>query len=373
MKQSTPNVNLSSSNTLRPVVVSGIGVVSCLGVGIDLTWKRLLLGELGYLPGGCGNIEDFSVMTHRAAQLAMTATRMALKDAQVETTSECGVIIGSSRGSQADWEKSGGTELIELAAPMRSVANLVGSRGPVEAIACACATGAWAIGTGYRWIQWGLCDQVIVGAVDAPITPLNLAGFRKAGTLATTHCRPFDRQRDGFVLSEGAAVLILESENVALERGILPYAWIRGFAANSDAYHPTAPRPDGSGLERATRQVFVDSGFSTVSAISAHATGTPMNDALEAAVIARLHGTEIPVISAKGQLGHSLGASSALETAIACQVLRTGILPPIANLEQPLSELNFIRTATLADLDTVLLHSLGFGGQNTALLLEAFR
>jgi 3-oxoacyl-[acyl-carrier-protein] synthase II len=298
---------------------------------------------------------------------------MALKDAQVETTAAFGVIIGSSRGSQADWEESGGTQLLELAAPMWAVANLVEPHGPVEAITCACATGAWAIGTGYRWIQWGLCDQVIVGAVDAPITPLNLAGFRKAGTLASTHCRPFDLRRDGFVLSEGAAVLILESETVALERGIRPYAWIRGFAANSDAYHPTAPRPDGSGLERVTRQVFADSGFSAVSAISAHGTGTPMNDALESAVIARLHGLEIPVISAKGQIGHSLGASSALETALACQVLRTGILPPIANLEQPLSELHFIRTATSAAVNTVLLHSLGFGGQNTALLLEALR
>ncbi len=303
----------------------------------------------------------------------MAATRMALKDALVESTAECGVIIGSSRGSQADWENSSGVQLLDLAAPMHAVVNMVEPRGPVEAVACACATGAWAIGTGYRWIQWGLCDQVIVGAVDAPITPLNLAGFRKAGTLASKYCRPFDQQRDGFVLAEGAAVLILEAETTALERGIHPYAWIRGFAANSDAYRPTAPRPDGSGLERVTRQALAESGFSSVSAISAHGTGTPLNDALEASVIARLHRPHIPLISTKGQMGHSLGASSALETAIACQVLRTGILPPIANLEQPIAPLHFIRSATPTDLDTVLLHSLGFGGQNTALLLETFR
>ncbi|AGY56890.1 beta-ketoacyl synthase N-terminal-like domain-containing protein [Gloeobacter kilaueensis] len=355
---------------MRPVVITGIGVASCLGLDAATTWKRLLTGERGYSAAQpLGQAGDLALESSRAIALIERAACEALADAALSTGgADLAVAIGSSRGLQADWESSGGRQNLGLDAPARAIARLIESPGPVSALSCACTSGAWAIGTGYRWIRWGLCDRVLVGATDAAITPLNLAGFRQAGALARTACRPFEREREGFVLSEGAAALVLEAESVAQGR---PYARLLAFAATDDAYHLSAPHPEALGLERAVRRCLQDAGLLSADVIHAHGTGTTLGDAAEAKLIARLYGATTPVIAFKASLGHSLGASSAIEAALCCLALRDGLLPPIVGLEHPIAPLAFVREPTNRSPATVLLHSLGFGGQNAALLLEA--
>lgn len=361
---------------VRSVVITGVGLVGCLGSDARTTWKRLLNGEQGYNAGEpVARAVEITAVRARAIALVERACREALVDAGLEyRQAESGVVIGSSRGLQADLETGYLRNPLAAgpAAPASAVAKLVGSGGPTSALACACATGAWSIGLGYRWVGWGLCERVIVGATDAAITPLNLAGFRQAGTLASGQCRPFDRRRDGFTLAEGAAVLVLEAQSLAEARSARPYARIRGFAAANDAYHPTAPRPDGEGLARVLRQCFKEAGIGAdeIDGVIAHGTGTSLNDAVEAAVIERIYGAAVPVSACKGSLGHSLGASSAIEAVLGCLALRTGWLPPSVGLAEPAFELDFVRTARASHPRTLMLHSLGFGGQNTALLLE---
>ncbi|UFP94558.1 beta-ketoacyl-[acyl-carrier-protein] synthase family protein [Gloeobacter morelensis] len=353
----------------RSVVITGLGIVSCLGGEARTTWKRLLAGERGYEPGEpVGRAGTVQAETGRVVALVQQAAREALADAGSREAFDFGVAIGSSRGLQADWENGRTGPLIGLDAPVHAVAALAGTQGPLAALSCACASGAWAIGTGYRWIRWGLCDRVLVGAADAAITPLNLAGFRRAGALARDACLPFDRCHSGFVLAEGAAVLVLEAEEVAHGR---PYTRIRGFSATCDAFHPTAPHPEGEGLARAIERCRKQAPGLSVGAVHAHGTGTAAGDPVEAAVIARLYAPGTPVIACKGSLGHSLGASSAIEAALACLALQTGQLPPIAGLTDPIAPLAFVREAFRTSMTTLMLHSLGFGGQNTALLLEA--
>ena len=353
--------------------MTGVGLVTCLGGDASITWKRLIAGERGYDPAdSLGRVLGCPVEHRRPLALIAQAAREALADADLEAGDcGCGVVVGTSRGLQADWERTGGLELPDYGAPARTVAALTGSLGAVNAVATACTSGAWAIGTGLQWIRWGLCERVIVGAVDAALTPLNLAGFRRAGALASGPCRPFDRRRTGFVLAEGAALLVLETERAARRRGARPYARLLAFATNADAYHPTAPHPAGEGLERATRACLTMAGLPAVDGIGAHGTGTEAGDAVEAAVIARLYGTRVPVYAPKGALGHSLGASSAIEAVLACLALRHGQIPPIVGLDEPAFDLDFVRCEPRSAPRSLLLHSLGFGGQNACLLFEA--
>ncbi len=352
---------------MRSVVVSGIGVATTLGLQTSPLWKRLNAGERGYSPSDPhGRVHDLQQIDGRAIALVQQAARSAMEDAEV--SGPMGVAIGSSRGLQADWERTGGLVALQLDAPARAIAALVESTGPVSALACACATGSWSIAQGYRWIRSGLCDRVIVGAVDAAITDLNLAGFRKAGSLSPRSCRPFDCERTGFILAEGAAVLILEAEDSVHRR---PYARVRAFAATCDAYHPTAPHPEGEGLERAIHRCLAEAGSSQVDAVIAHGSGTRLSDPIEAAVIERVYGAGTPIAALKGSLGHSLGASSAIEAVVGCLALQAGGLPPVWGLERPIRDLRFVREASAIRCKTLMLHSLGFGGQNTALLLEA--
>jgi 3-oxoacyl-[acyl-carrier-protein] synthase II len=331
----------------------------------------------------------------------------ALQDAGLQMPlPDCGVAIGSSRACQGSWEQlarkwSAGREFVldnsasawkaeliasQVATPAITLehwldtlphkaaiitARQVGSTGPVLAPMAACATGIWAIAQGFELIQTGQCQRVIVGAVEAPITPLTLAGFAKMGALAHTGSYPFDRHRDGLVLGEGAAVLVLESAHLARKRSAFVYGRVLGFGLTCDAFHVTAPAPERRCAISAVQQCLERSHLSPskISYIHAHGTGTQLNDQNEAQLIEWLFGKGVPVSSTKGATGHTLGASGALGAAFCLMALKHQQLPPCVGLKEPAFELDFVKTPRIGEIQQMLCFSFGFGGQNAVLAL----
>lgn len=291
-----------------------------------------------------------------------------------------GVVVGSSRGCQGDWEQmrrgeqpldSWFTHLPATAATL--TAQILRTRGPVAAPMAACGTGLWAIAQGYDWIQQGQCEQAIAGAVEAPITPLTLAGFARMGALAATGCYPFDRQREGLVLGEGGALFCLESHRAAQARNALIYGEIIGVGLTCDAYHVSAPDPSGQGARAAILQCLKRARLkpADIDYIHAHGTSTRRNDHQEAAVLTALFPHRPPVSSTKGATGHTLGASGALGVAVCLWALRSQTLPPCVGLQDlAFPELNIVRHATKATIHHTLCLSFGFGGQNLAVILR---
>jgi len=411
--------------SLRRVVVTGVGLVTPLGVGAEANWKALLAGE-----SGIGPITKFdaSELTTRIAgevrgfdpldfierkelrkmdpfiQYGIAAAHLAVEDSGIRPEllegERTGVYIGSGIGGigaiedqyKILLEKGPGrvspffliSTIINEAAGQISIRY--GARGPISATATACATSTHAIGDSFRIIARGDADIMIAGGAEAPITPLGVAGFCSMRALSVRNdeprraSRPFDAQRDGFVMGEGAGVLILEDLATALDRGALIYAELVGYGMSGDAYHVSAPRMDGEGAFQCMKAALEDGGVppEEVQYINAHGTSTPYNDKIETAAIKRLfgeHARKIGVNSTKSMTGHLLGAAGGLEAGIIAFCLKDQVMPPTINYENPDPEcdLDYVpNKPRRARIQYGLSNSFGFGGTNGSLVFKRF-
>jgi 3-oxoacyl-[acyl-carrier-protein] synthase II len=395
--------------------VTGFGTVTAGGVGVSDTWDALLAGTstADHLPELAGMPVDFACKARefdgdallgrrvawrldRSTQMAMVATNEALELAGLDSAewdgTRVGVVLATALGGQTVWEREGarlrehGPGMVSpLLIPMAGVnmtaghvAAAHGARGPNFAPATACASGATALGAARDLLRAGLCDVVIAGGTEAPITPLVAASFAKMGALSGrtddpgTASRPFDATRDGFVLAEGASVLILERPEHARARGARTYAHLSGYGASADAGHPTRPDPEGAGAELALRAALRDAGLAPgdVDHVNAHGTSTPLNDAVESLVIRRVLGDRPAVTSIKGVTGHCLGASGAHEAVAATLALHHQVVPPTAHVAELDPEVGVdvvVDKPRRLQMSTVVSHSFGFGGQNAVL------
>jgi 3-oxoacyl-[acyl-carrier-protein] synthase II len=368
------------------VVVTGIGLISALG-SRDLTWKCLLAGQTAikqrqpFQPLATRPLALIGDMPTCLEDLTRQLVLEALADAELSAPlSDCGVVIGSSRGKQAHWEALAAEFISKGAAPAEwletlpnqaaiTAAHFLGSTGPSLAPMAACATGVWAIVQGADLIRSGVCQRVLAGAVETPITPLTLAGFQQMGALAESGAYPFDQMREGMVLGEGGAILVLESEELASQRSARIYGHILGAGLTADGYHVSAPEPGSPAARRAIQQCLSRSGLiaEEISYIHAHGTATRLNDANEAALIQQLFPPQVRVSSTKGATGHTIGASAAIGTALCLMALQSQILPPCVGLESPEFDLSFVTQAEPGALKSALCFSFGFGGQNAVM------
>ncbi|NJL85573.1 MAG: beta-ketoacyl-ACP synthase [Leptolyngbyaceae cyanobacterium SM1_1_3] len=373
------------------VVITGIGLTTALGSGIEVNWKRLLAGE-----SAIALLQPFRdlpakplalIGSHPAClnQILHETVASAIADASLQSPlPECGVAVGSSRSHQNIWEQlaaqkfesfkpAGQTATDWLASlphsPAVAVAQQIQTQAPVLAPMSACATGLWSVIQGAGLIVNGHCDRAIVGAVEAPVTPLTLAGFDKMGTLAKTGCYPFDCQREGLVLGEGAAAIILESSAVAHQRQAKIYAQLLGFGATADGYHLTSPDPHSKLGLAAIKTCLQRSRLAAqeIDYIHAHGTSTQRNDAYEARLIQALFPQGVAVSSTKGATGHTLGASGAIGLVFCLLALKHQFLPPCTGLQSPAFDLNLVTQAQPHPLRNILCLSFGFGGQNVAI------
>ena len=407
------------------VVVTGIGLISALG-NLKNSWQRLLAGD-----SGIERHQPFLELEPRLLALIdtkpadlITLTRQVLADALQDADltlplPDCGVVMGSSRGFQANLEqlaregssatdsvtdvtdvrqKEEGTEcpMPNAQCPMPNaqcpipnsqfvdflphmgaiaVAREIGSMGPVLAPMAACATGLQSIARAVDLIRTGECQRAIAGAVEAPITPLTVAGFNRMGALANTGCYPFDEHREGFVLGEGGALFVLESAELASHRGAKVYGRISGFGLTNDACYANAPELGGESAIAAVNQCLKRSNLSAVDIdfIHAHGTATELNDRHEALLIQKLFQQGVAVSSTKGATGHTLGASGALGVAFCLMGIKYQMLPPCAGMKKPGFELDFVRFARSTIVRNALCLSFGFGGQNAAIVLSGDR
>jgi len=367
------------------VVVTGIGCGTGLG-DLDQTWQQLLQGhssisqqqlfsDLPAIP--------LSLLQETPSSLPTITTKVvntALADAQLKSPLlDCGIVVGSSRGCQGEWEKLAHNQAslvnwLEMLPHQAAIttAQIVGTTRMVLSPMAACSTGIWAIAQGYDLIQRGDCEQVVAGAVESPITPLTVTGFSRMGALATTGCYPFDKQREGLVLGEGGAVLILESLASAKRRKASIYGEILGFGLSCDAYHLSTPDPNYHCASLAVKECLEMGQVSAteIDYIHAHGTSTQLNDTREAALIQSLFPADVAVSSTKGATGHTLGASSAIASALTLMSLQQQTLPPCVGLNQSAFELNLVETATRKNINAALVLSFGFGGQNGAILFQ---
>jgi 3-oxoacyl-[acyl-carrier-protein] synthase II len=377
------------------VVVTGIGLASALGLDLQTNWDNLLLGRSGiqpHQPIAEQEQRPLGLLANRPSSVDEIRERVvaaALRDANLKPPlMDCGVVIGSSRGYQAQWEslarrfrqpmgltpEDGQVAVQCYSQPVAvSVRQQVGGTGPVLAPMAACATGLWAIAQGADLIRAGQCQRVVVGGLEAPITPLTLAGFESMGALAATGAYPFDRQREGFVLAEGGAVFVLETADLAAVRSAKVYGRVLDFGATVDAHHLSAPAPDRGAARAALAQCLKRSRLSPhqLGYIHAHGTATQLNDQAEAQLLQAAFPAGIAVSSTKGATGHTLGASGALGVAFTLLALHQGILPPCVGLRQPAFDLDLVRTPRFHSLESALCFSFGFGGQNAVLALGA--
>jgi len=362
------------------VVVTGIGIVSALGADTAETWQRLLQAECAIAlrhPFRDLAAYPLAMMGKQPAaldDLLNSAVTEALEAAGLSgSLPDCGVVVGSSRGYQARWERCLSQHHIEdwpgslphMAAV--AIARQIQSRGPVLAPMAACATGLWAIAQGADLIRSGQCDRVLVGAGEAAITPLTLTGFAQMRALAQTGCYPFDTQREGLVLGEGAAMLVLESESVAQLRSARIYGRVLGAGLTADANHISAPDATSQvGGLTAVRHCLRRSDLTPadISFIHAHGTSTRLNDAYEADLIRAIFPPDVRVTGSKGATGHTLGASGAIAAAVCLLALHHQILPPCVGLRTPAFNLNLVTRSQSAKLSTALCFGFGFGGQN---------
>jgi 3-oxoacyl-[acyl-carrier-protein] synthase II len=399
--------------TVQDVCVTGLGMVTPAGDGWRATWERVCAGlptaALGPplpVPHLACSVADFdparlgrarSRKPDRCTQLALLAAREALGDAGLAPAhwdgARVAVIVGSGSGGAGTLEsehrallEKGAQEVSPYAVPA-SLSNSVsaqltiefGAMGPSHTVNTACASGATAIGTALDLLALGRCDIALVGGAEAMITPFNIAGFDRVGALSHRFddpagaLRPFDAQRDGFVMGEGAGMLVLERSADARARGARVRARIRGFGASSDAHHVVKPGPDGAGLAVALREALARFGACAqdVSHINAHGTGTPLGDRVEAAVLAALFPHRPAVTSTKAVTGHLMGAAGAVEAALTVLAVEQGLVPPTANLDDldPAVALDIPTKCREERLQLALSVSTGFGGQNAVLAI----
>jgi len=404
-------------------VVTGVGLVSPLGIGTEPTWKGLLAGQ-----SGAATITLFDASQHsthfaaevkgfdplnwvekkevkkmdRFIQFAVAAADFAMKDSGVAVTAEnaemAGVYIGSGIGGFRTIEDAhtdlvtGGPRRVSPFFIPSAIVNLAsgwvsirtGAKGPNSATATACTTSAHALGDSYRLIQRGDADVMIAGGSEAAITPLGTAGFCSMRALSTRNdeparaSRPFDAERDGFVMGEGAGILILEDLETARRRGARIYCEIVGYGMSADAYHISAPSESGAGAISVMKKALHDARLrpADVDYINVHGTSTPQGDKVEVIAIKEVfgdHARKVAISSTKSMTGHLLGAAGGLEAGISALALRDQILPPTINYEHPDPEcdLDFVpNTARKAAVRHVLSNSFGFGGTNGALLFR---
>ena len=416
---------IASRNSGRRVVVTGIGLVTPLGVGTRKTWDALLRGESGIGPVTrfdaarfatriAGEIRDFDPLAFIErkevrkmdlfTQYAMAAAQMAAEDSGIASGDfegeRTGVCVGSGIGGIGSLEATHKTLLEkgpDRVSPFFLIQTIINeaagqisirykARGPNTATVTACSTGSNAVGDSFRMIARGDVDVMFAGGAEAPITPLSLAGFNAIKALSTRNdepkraSRPFDAERDGFVMGEGAGIVILEELERAKARGARIYAEIAGYGATGDAYHVTSPSPDGEGAARAMARAIEDAGVrpEDVGYINAHGTSTAYNDRTETLAIKTVfgeHARRIGVSSTKSMTGHLLGAAGGVEVGITALCLKERIMTPTINYEfpDPECDLDYVpNTARPADLSCGLTNSFGFGGTNASLLLRRF-
>jgi 3-oxoacyl-[acyl-carrier-protein] synthase II len=403
----------------RDVAVTGIGLVTPAGIGVEANWATVLAGRPAAAvdPELAGLPVDFSCRVSgfdaddligrriawrldRHSQLAMVAARHAVRDAGLEPASwqaaRVGVVIGTALGGTVTYERQqrnlvteGPGEVSPLTVPMIAV-NMVagyiaidcGALGPNLSTATACASGTTAIGTARDLLRSGACDVVITGGAEACLSPTivscfaNMKALSRRGADPPAASRPFDVKRDGFVIAEGAAVFVLERVKDARARGARIHARLSGYGASGDAYHATAPEPGGGGAERAIRAALADAGVlpDEVDHVNAHATSTPVGDLTEARMLRRVLGERPAVTSTKGVTGHPLGAAGAIEAAYTVLAVEHGVVPPTANLDalDPEVELDVVSPAPRRRrIDVAISNSFGFGGQNAVVVVTA--
>lgn len=409
----------------RRVVITGLGVISALGLEVDTFWRNIKEGKSGvsfiesfdtsefatkigaevkdFVPTDYVEKKDVRHMD-RFTQFAVAAARQALADSALRITEEnaheIGVIVGSGIGglqtleeqARRLWEK-GPKRVSPFFIPMiipdiasGQVSIVTGAQGPNLAAVTACASSAHAIGEAFRIIQYGDAEVMIAGGAEAAITPLGIAGFNAAGALSTNNAnpekasRPFDAQRDGFVMGEGAGIIILEELEHALKRGAKIYGEIVGYGLTGDAYHITSPHPEGLGAQRAMAMAMKDAGWEPkeVDYINAHGTSTLQNDLLETKAIKALFGEDaykLAVSSTKSMTGHLLGAAGGVEAIICLLALRDGVIPPTINYEvrDPACDLDYVpNVARQQPISRVLSNSFGFGGHNATLAFAKY-
>lgn len=407
----------------RRVVVTGVGLVNPVGIGTEDTWNAICAGKSGISPitlfptegystRFAGEVKNFSPENYvdrkdikkmgRFIQFGLAATQFAMEQANLEITpgnaEQIGVYVGSGIGAFEIIEREH-SKLIQHG-PGRispffitaSIANLAagqisiryGVTGPNLTCATACTTGAHAIGEAFRIIQHGDADVMICGGTEAAVTPLSLAGFSAMRALSTRNdapeaaSRPWDQDRDGFVVGEGAGILILEERCHALVRGAVVLAELVGYAANSDAYHTNAPPEDGHGVQRVMERALKDARIrpSQIGYLNAHATSTPLGDRGEARAICTVFGknaSQLHVSSTKSMTGHLLGGAGSLEAGLTVLALRDQLMPPTTNVERPDDACRFklVREhAMLMRFEYAMTNSFGFGGTNASLVFR---
>ncbi len=410
---------------MRRVVVTGLGVVSPIGTGVEKFWNNLVAGVSGidrikrfdpvewglpvHIGGEVKDIDFLQYFDKKEAQrisdfikFSIIATEEALKDSGLLETKvdpyRVGVIIGSGIGGLRDIEENtrillekGARRVSPFFVPS-GISNMAsgyvaikwGFKGVNYAVVSACATGNHAIGDAFRLIQKGDADVIIAGGSESAITPLGVAGFANMKALSTRNdepqkaSRPFDKDRDGFVMGEGAGILILEEYEHAKARGAKIYAEIAGYGATDDAYHITAPCVDGEGAYECMRLALEDGKTKPeeVDYINAHGTSTPLNDKTETMAIKKLfgdHAYKLKISSNKSMIGHLLGGAAAVEAVATVKTIETGIIPPTINLENPDPDcdLDYVpNKAVKQEVNVALSNAFGFGGTNASILFR---
>jgi len=385
------------NDVVNDVVVTGIGLTTALGATATATWHHLRAGESAialrqpFADLAAGPLAMAGKQPSQLDDIVRQTVQEAWQDASLEKYSatanqgaaeHCGVVMGSSRSYLQRWEamtvqpQDSRTPADWLATlphgPALVAARLIGSQGPLLAPMAACATGIWAIAQAADLIRQGHCDRVLAGAVESPITPLTLAGFQKMGALATTGCYPFDQGREGFVLGEGGAALVLESAAIAAERNARVYGRILSTGMTNDSHHVSSFDPSYAMGRRALAHCLQRNGLrpQDIDAVHMHGTSTAQNDQMEAALIERSLGRQVPIMASKGATGHTLGASGALTVALSLLSLQQQELIPCVGLKQPDFNLNFVHHWQVAKLSNILCLSFGFGGQNAAIAIS---
>jgi 3-oxoacyl-[acyl-carrier-protein] synthase II len=410
----------------RRVVITGIGVVTALGTSLEAFWNALLEGQSGVGPLTLFDTTDFKVhfggqvrdwdpdalfgtkearRLDRFAQFALHAAQSAVEDSGIDFSRiepyRSGVMIGSGIGGLHEFEEQhrnliekGPSRISPFTIPKLmvnagsgQVSIKYGLKGPTSAVATACASAANAIGDAFRWIQDGHADAMITGGSEAAITHMGLGGFASMRALSTRNddppraSRPFDKDRDGFVLAEGAGILVLEEESIARARGARIYAELLGYGMSADGSHITAPDEEGRGAARAMRNCLEDARCpaDTLDYINAHGTSTPLGDLAETKAMKSVfgpHARKLMISSTKSQLGHLLGASGGVELVASALTIDRGAIPPTINLDSPDPDcdLDYVpNTARRARVNLAMSNSFGFGGHNASLLIGRYR
>jgi 3-oxoacyl-[acyl-carrier-protein] synthase II len=412
-------------NNNHRVVITGMGIITPLGIGLKSNWESLIQGKSGIGPvtrfdtKDCrtkiaGEVKEFEAADYvdrksarrssRFIHFAMAASRMALEDAKLNITpanaDNIGTSIGTALGGVEIFEKNhklfldGNRDRVSPFFVPAYISNLaagevaiqLGAKGPLICSVTACAAGTHSIGDAFRVIQRGDATAMITGGSEAALSPVLFAGFDPLQVMSTRNedptraVRPFERDRDGFVCSEGSGMVVLEDLDSALERGATIYAEVIGYGNNCDAYHITTPDPDGSGACTCMSKALKDANISpaNIDHINSHGTSTIVNDKTETKAIKKLFGgrsSEIPITANKSMLGHLWGAAGAVEAIISVLTINNGIIPPTINYENPDPEcdLDYVpNTARKMKVKTIISNSFGFGGTNGSLIIKEF-